>query len=110
MRSTVSDHEAVIELKLADGRTAKDLRDTIEQQLVRKYLAAEKSRSGALLITLSRDRKWDDPDVGGRIGVDELMLLLHSESRRIQEVLGGSVSVTVQLLDLRPRLPLEKDI
>ena len=108
LRSTVSDHEAVIELKLGDRRTARDLRDTIEQQLVKKYLAAENSRSGALLVTLSKDRKWEHPESGERIAIDELMSLLHSEAERVQEALGGAVSVDVHLLDLRPRLPLEK--
>ena len=111
LRSVASNHEAVIELKLGDGRTAKDLRDTIENQLVKKYMAAENSRSGALLVTLAKDRKWDHPDKGKgqRIDVEELFLLLHSEAERVQETLGGAVSIAVHFLDLRPRLPLEND-
>ena len=37
LRSVVSDHEAVIELRLADGRSARDLRDTIYNQLVKVH-------------------------------------------------------------------------
>lgn len=109
LRSVAFNHEAVIELKLGDGRTAKDLRDTIENQLVKKYMAAENSRSGALLITLAKDRKWDHPDQGHRINVEELFSLLHTEAKRVQEALGGAVVITVHFLDLRPRLPLEND-
>jgi hypothetical protein len=61
LRSTVSKHEAIIELRLADNRTFKDLRDTIKDQLVTKYMASENSRVGCLMITLSKKRTWLDP-------------------------------------------------
>ena len=109
LRSVVSDHEAVIELKLADGRSARDLRDTIYTQLVKKYMAAENSRSGCLLVTLAEDRRWNHPDVGKRIGLTELKSLLHDEAKRIEELMGGSVALTVHILDLRSRLPKEKE-
>ncbi|WP_321845898.1 NACHT domain-containing protein [Paraburkholderia bannensis] len=108
LRSSSSDLQAVIELKLGDGRTAKDLRDTIYNQLVRKYMAAENSRSGCLLITLAKHRKWEHPEDGRRIDVDELMSLLQSEATRVQEVMGNSVAISVHLLDLRRRLLAEK--
>lgn len=108
LRSTVSSHEAIIELKLADGRTARDLRDTIYDQLVKKYMAAEASRSGCLLITLAKDRQWKHPDNGQRIGLIELEALLRAEAKRVEEAMGGSVALVVHILDLRPRLPKEK--
>lgn len=107
LRSVTSGCEAVIELKLADGRPARDLRDTIYNQLVRKYMAAENSRSGCLLITLAKDRNWDHPDSGERIGISQLMPLLRSEAKRVEEAMGGAIALTVHLLDLRARLPLE---
>lgn len=108
LRSVVSDYEAVIELKLADGRSARDLRDTIYDQLVKKYMAAENSRSGCLLVTLAKDRKWDHPNGGKRIGLTDLMLLLSEEAKRVEEVMCGSVALVVHILDLRQRLPKEK--
>jgi hypothetical protein len=107
MRSTAYLHEAVIELKLADGRTAKDLRDTIRDQLVTKYMAADTSRSGCLMFTLSDDRKWDHPDTGARIGLDGLVTLLRKEAADIMERMGGTLQLHVHPLDLRPRLPTE---
>ena len=84
LRSVVSEHEAVIELKLADSRrSARDLRDTIYDQLVTKYMAAENSRSGCLLVTLAKDRKWKHPDNGTLIGLPELMSLLCDEAKRV---------------------------
>lgn len=108
LRSVVSDHEAVIELKLADGRSARDLRDTIYNQLVKKYMAAENSRSGCLLITLAKDRCWEHPDSGQRVGFTELESLLRDEAKRVENTMGGSVALAVHVLDLRPRLLKEK--
>lgn len=108
MRSTMSDHQAVIELKLGDERSANDLLDTIGNQLVKKYMAAEHCRSGALLITLAKERQWQNPDGGPMIRQNELLVLLQKEAERIQEELGGVIALTVHLLDLRPRLLTEK--
>ncbi len=107
LRSVSSKHEAVIELKLGDGRTAKDLRDTIQNQLVKKYMAAEHSKAGALLVTLAKDRQWQHPVEKRMIRADELFLLLTEEAERVQEALGGGTFLSVHLLDLRPRLPTE---
>lgn len=109
LRSVVSNHEAVIELKLADGRSARDLRDTISDQLAKKYMAPETSRSGGLLITIAKNRQWDHPDNGQRIALDELILLLQDEAKRVEESMGGSIALVVHILDLRPRLPKENN-
>lgn len=107
LRSTISTHEAIIELKLADARTARDLRDTVRDQLVTKYMAAETSRSGRLLITLAKDRQWDHPDGGSRIGLEDLVSLLRAEAALIVASLGDTLRLHVHALDLRPRLPTE---
>ena len=101
LRSVISDHEAVIELKLAH-RSARDLRNTIKDQLVTKYMKAENRRSGCLLVTLARDQKWDHPDTGTRIGPSELVSVLRDEAQRLKEAMGGTVALRVHLLDLRP--------
>ncbi len=108
LRSTVSDYECVIELKLGDNRTAHDLRDTIKDQLVTKYLSIETRRSGALLITLKRDRTWRHPDSGETIGIKELYELLVEEAKHVEANMGGSVSIVVHILTIFPRLPTEK--
>ena len=105
--STVPPCEAVIELKLGDKYTAKQLRDTIENQLVKKYMAAPNRRAGALVVTLAKDRKWKHPDEGRRIDVDELILLLRKVAERIEKESGGTLAIAVHFLDLRPWLPLE---
>lgn len=101
--------EAVIELKLGDHRTAKDLRDTIEKQLVEKYLAPENRRSGALVVIITKDRTWQHPDDGHSIDTKELLMLLKEEAKRVEDARGNTVFLTVHILDLRPRLALEKN-
>jgi hypothetical protein len=105
--STMSPYEAVIELKLADRRSANDLRDTLHTQLVTKYMAPEIRRSGCLILTLSKDRHWDHPDTGSKIGFTELVDLLREEAASIEQKLGGSLHLHVHPLDLRPRLATE---
>jgi hypothetical protein len=105
--SKISNPEAVIELKLGDKNyTAKALRNTIHNQLVKKYMAPENRRSGCLLITLAKDKKWKHPDNDTRIDFETLIQLLRVEALRIVDSMGG-LRLHVHALDLRPRLPLE---
>ena len=107
LRSVASDHEAVIELKRADNRSARDLRDTIFDQLVKKYMWAETSRSGCLLVALAGSRTWEHPETGALVALAELMSLLRDEAKRVEENMRGEAALAVHLLDLRPRLPRE---
>ena len=108
LRSVVSEHEAVIELKLGDSRSARALRDTIKNQLVKKYMAAENARSGCLLVIRARKNRWIHPDTNALIDSSELRSVLHQEAKRVEEEMGGMVAVSVHLLDLHPRVPSEK--
>lgn len=107
LRSTASEHEAIIELKLADGRPVQDLLDTLEKQLVTKYMASDISRSGCLLVTLTKSRKWVNPAGGSQIDFGELIKLLESEAERVVKKYGGVFRLHVHAFDLNPRLPTE---
>ena len=107
LRSVLSAHEAVIELKRADSRSVRNLSDTIFHQLVTKYMAAETSRSGCLLVALAKDRTWHHPDSEEQIDLSGLMSFLRDEAKRVEEKMGGAARLSVHLLDLRPRLPRE---
>ena len=106
--SVASEHEAVIELKIADRWSARVLRDAIHDQLVKKYMAPKTRRSGCLLVTLAKKDKWNHPESGISIDQEELMSLLRDEAERVEDMMGGDVKLLVHLLDLRPRLPTEK--
>ena len=108
LRSVVSDHEAIIEIKRANPRSARDLRNAISEQLVAKYMAPETTGSGCLLVTLAKDRMWDHPDTKAPISSCGLKSLLRDEAKRVEEAMGGAVRLNVHLLDLRPRLAVEK--
>lgn len=101
--------QAVIELKLGNkSRSGKDLRDTIRNQLLAKYMAPRECRSGCLLITLAENRTWAHPDTGASLDFTGLIAFLNDEASKIMDEMAGEVMISVNGLDLRPRLPSEK--
>jgi hypothetical protein len=107
-RSTGSKQQATIELKLGDERSGANLFDTIRDQLLTKYMAADECRAGCLLVTIARDREWDHPKTGMRIGFEELMAVLNEEAERASKELAGTAKLMAKGLDLRPRLGTER--
>lgn len=109
LRVSSTGQQAVIELKLGNkSRSGGDLRDTIRQQLLAKYMAPRECRSGCLLITLARDRTWDHPDTGVSLDFPALISFLNEEAGKIMDEMAGAVMISVKGLDLRPRLATEK--
>jgi hypothetical protein len=109
LRSTASAEEATIELKVGEkDRSARELRDALREQLVKKYMAAESCRSGCLLISIASDRTWHHPDTARQITFEDLISLLNVEAEKIVLELGGAIRLMAKGLDLRPRLPKEK--
>jgi hypothetical protein len=108
-RSTGSKQQGTVELKLGDQRSGKDLFNAIRDQLLTKYMAADECRAGCLLVTIAKDREWEHPKIGKRIGFEELMTILNDEAQQLSVELGGTVKLMAKGLDLRPRLGTEKD-
>ena len=108
LRSKGPNLQGVIELKLGDERSGTDLFNTIRDQLLTKYMAADECRAGCLLVTIAKDRKWDHPKTGERISFEELMIVLNEEAERLSKELGGTAKLMAKGLDLRPRLGTEK--
>ena len=106
-RSTGSQQQGIIELKLSDERSGRDLFNTVRDQLFTKYMAADECRAGCLLVTVAKDRKWDHPTTGQRISFEELTALLDDEAHRLSRELGGAAKLMAWGLDLRPRLGTE---
>jgi hypothetical protein len=102
------DLEGVIELKLGDGRSGRDLRDTLNEQIVKKYLAPRNRRVGCLLVTVNSGKHWDHPDTGASLDINGLRRMLEEQTRQVIEESGWSLKIAVKVLDLRPRLPTEK--
>ncbi len=105
LRSTSSLHQAVIELKLGEKkRSGRDLRDTLRDQLVTKYMADDNCRSGCLLITIASDRMWQHPETGVAIDPKGLEKMLREEASKIERDMGHSLRLSAKVIDLRPRL------
>ena len=103
-----SGQQGTIELKLGDRRSGKDLFNTIKDQLLTKYMAAEKCRAGCLLITIAKERGWEHPKTGESVNFEGLIAVLGEEAERLSRDLGGTAKIMVKGLDLRPRLRKER--
>lgn len=111
LRSTGSDQEAVIELKIGEKhRTARDLANALRSQLVKKYMSKENCRVGCLMITVHKKRAWRHPKTAEWMGFDELIAFLNKVAQKIEEEMGWQLSLIVFGLDLSPRLPTERSI
>lgn len=104
-----SGYQATIELKIGEKtRSGKDLRDTIENQLVKKYMAARNARTGCLLVAVADpNKRWTHPDTGALLGRLELEQMLGEAAQQAQQRLGGDARVMARILDLAPRLARE---
>jgi hypothetical protein len=105
LRSTISAQQATIELKLADNRPGRDLFDTLRNQLLAKYMAADDCRAGCLLVTIAKNREWEHPTTSKLMNFAELINALNEEAVTISRELGGAAKLMAKGLDLRPRLP-----
>jgi hypothetical protein len=107
--STAAPETGVIELKIGNERPGRDLRDTIHEQLVKKYLRLDERKAGCLLVTVGRERHWDHPDTGERLDIDGLRAMLAAEAQRVEQLMLGEVRLTTHVMRLLPALPRERE-
>lgn len=102
-------YNATIELKIGEkSRSGRELRDTIEDQLVQKYMAHSKARTGCLIVTVANpEKRWKHPDTGARLDWQQLQLMLDEAAQLAQLRLGGDARVMARVLNLTPRLGTE---
>jgi len=105
----LSGYQATIELKIGEKpRSGKELRDTIEDQLVNKYMAANNARTGCLVVTVAdANKRWQHPDTGALIDRHQLEQMLGEAAQLAQQRLGGDARIMARVLDLTPRLGKE---
>ena len=105
----LSRYQATIELKIGEKpRTGSELRDTIDTQLVKKYMAASNAKTGCLLVTVADpEKRWYHPDTGEPMDRHQLQDMLTDAAQLAQQRLGGEARVMARVLDLTPRLPKE---
>ena len=109
MRATGSGQQGTIELKIGEkDRTAAELRASLKDQLLTKYMAADECRAGCLVISIASGKHWLHPDTGERLDFHGLIAFLNAEAQRLSKKLGRSALLMARGLDLRPRLSTEK--
>lgn len=101
--------QATIELKIGEkSRSGTVLRDTVEDQLVKKYMAHSKAKTGCLVVTVANPKKrWKHPDTDEKMDWQQLQLMLNEAAQIAQQRLGGDARVMARVLNLTPRLGTE---
>lgn len=104
LTSTAADVEGVIELKVGDSKSysVRKLREALNDQLVGRYMRPGNRRSGALVITLAKTRRWEHPESKLYLSFEELIALLDGEAQALMARMGNGAFVRVYGLDLRP--------
>ena len=106
---SLSKFQACIELKIGEKpRSGKDLRNTIQDQLIKKYMFSSDAKTGCLLVTVANaSKRWLHPDSGESLDRHQLQKMLEAAAQLAQQRLGGDARVMARVLDLTPRLPKE---
>ena len=86
----LSGYQATIELKIGEkSRSGKELRDTIRNQLVNKYMAASNAKSGCPVVTVAdATKRWQHPDTGERIDRHQLQQMLNEAPNLLNSALA----------------------
>lgn len=96
-----SDLVATIEVKCANKWTYAELRNSLESQLVGKYLRDRNSRHGVLLLGhLGGKNSWRGPD-GKELSIEDLTIALNNEAEQIAASNSQVSSLAVRGIDFR---------
>ena len=93
-------HKAVIEVKIADKLSLRQLEKALEIQLVGQYLQHASCSSGCLLLIHRRTKRWRHPESGGWLDLAGVVAFLQEKARRIETEISPDVRVAVMGLDL----------
>nr|WP_298123946.1 hypothetical protein [uncultured Pseudoxanthomonas sp.] len=104
LRSTASNQEAVIELKIGENYSVRELEAALRTQLVERYLAPENRRAGCLLFTVRRDKHWVDPERGSSLTAQQVVEYLRAIADKLVVESGYQMYLTVRALNLVSRL------
>jgi hypothetical protein len=110
LRATSALQQGIIELKVGEkDRSAAELRATLRDQLLTKYMASDHCKAGCLVISISSTRTWRHPDTNLPLDFDGLISCLNEEAARLSREIGGAAKLMAKGLDLRPRLSTERN-
>lgn len=103
-----SGDRAVIEIKVGDSWTVKQLEETITGQLLGLYMRHESCRAGCLLVTYAGRKGFKRPGTNAPMTFSEVIDHLKAMAKNVEEANGGKYLITVVGLDLRSPLPSDK--
>jgi hypothetical protein len=90
-----------VEVKWADERSANDLLERLENQLLGQYLRAHTSHYAVYLVGLAKQRRWNSPNGDRVIEFDELIELLRTRANELAEQRQDIEEVAVFGIDFR---------
>ena len=101
------DQKAVIELKIADNWTIKQIEQALCNQLTGQYLRHENCKAGCLLLTYHGIKKyWVHPETKKHLAFLEIVTLLNEKARDIEQETQHDIRLTVFGLNLTDPLPV----
>ncbi|MEG3146746.1 hypothetical protein U1839_19005 [Sphingomonas sp. RT2P30] len=97
--------KAVIEIKIADSWSMKQLEETVRDQLIAQYLRAPDCAVGCLwLVYAGRKKRFRDPVSGKLIRFEDVVTHLRAFADRLVAGEPRPVRIAIAPLDLRPPL------
>ncbi len=87
-----------IEIKIAQFWTLGQLKEALNEQLVRKYLRARESRHGILLLALTHPHRWEAPGTSG-LTFRKLVENLHAIAQEIKNSSSNVEDIAVIGID-----------
>jgi hypothetical protein len=90
-----------VEVKWADERSANDLLERLENQLLGQYLRAHTSRYAVYLVGLAKEREWNSPNKDRLIQFDDLIGLLTTRAHELAKQREDVEEVAVVGIDFR---------
>ena len=103
-----SPDRAVIEIKVGDSWTVKQLEEAITDQLLGFYMRHDTCRAGCLLVTYAGRKGWKRPGTNDSITFSEVIDHLKGVAARVEQEHEGEYRIAVVGLDLRSPLPDSK--
>jgi hypothetical protein len=100
LAATYGDQKAVIEVKIANRWSLRQLEHALRAQLVGQYLRHTTCRAGCLLLTYHKKKYWQHHETGRRLNFPEIIKHLKSLAQSIEEQEMHKVRLTVFPLDL----------
>lgn len=99
--SLCNDHKCVIEIKLADKWTVKELERALEHQLTGQYLRHKTCKAGCLLLTYNGDKAyWIHPETKKCLNFAALICDLNEKASELENQFSFSIKIGAFGLDL----------